>query len=121
MPSPSWENLDAFLVTDDLGGFATWAICTRRDGSEVSAPFRGIFEDPTVDSQTGFFAIDIADARFLCKTTDAAFAQRFDTLLVGPLVNGVIVGGTTWEVKELPQDDGTGMSYIKVVPPTNGS
>lgn len=106
MPSPSWENLDDFLTTDDRGGFATVAVFSLQIGGARRAS--GIFDDATLNTQTGEYEIDIVNPRFLCKYTDVVDVNRFDT---------VTIDGQVWQVVDLPRDDGTGMATVRLAPP----
>lgn len=105
MPSPSWENLDEFLDTDDKGGFAVKALFFSSGGGPTEVV--GIFEDSTFNSQTGEFDMDIANPRFICKASCVAFMNRFDT---------VQVNGCLYQVSNPPLDDGTGMTIVRLAP-----
>jgi hypothetical protein len=105
MPTPTWENLDDFLDTDDNGGFATVAVFTLAVGGTRTAT--GIFDDAMLDGHTGEYDIAISNPRFCCKFADVADVARFDT---------VLIGGTTYEVSDLPLKDGTGMATIRLAP-----
>ncbi len=106
MPSPSWENLDDFLETDDRGGFAKVAVFTLAAGGIRRV--RGIFEDATLNTHTGEYEIDIANPRLGCKAVDVVDVACFDT---------VKIGCTTYQVVDLPMDDGSGWATIRLALP----
>jgi len=140
MPSPSWENLDDFLSTDDAGGFAVWALFTlvgirtnmdTEDGFGIATESgvslqaesggqvvsNGIFEDSTLNTATGEYEVDIVNPRFACKASDVTILQRFDTVMMGVKnVRGAWVGGVAYEVQDRPRDDGTGMTVVYLNP-----
>lgn len=105
MTSPSWENLDVFLQTESAGGFAIVATLQFADGSE-DKPVTGIFDEPYLNAQLGEYEVDDAQPRFTCKSTDVENASRGDALL--------LPDGRKFYVMTYPQQDGTGMSVLKL-------
>lgn len=98
MPSPAWEDLDAFLQLDD---FANSAVIHLQTGE--NRPVNGIFDDPYLGAKLGGFDRDDNHCTFLLKETDCVGVLRRDTLTVN---------GTTFDVMTTPQGDGTGLSII---------
>ncbi len=102
---PSWENLDVFLQTDSLGGFAITAILQFEDGSEDKS-IAGIFDEPYLNAQLGEYEVDDAQPRFTCKSADVLGVKRGDYL--------VLADGQKFFVMSYPQQDGTGMAVLKL-------
>ena len=105
MTSPSWENLDVFLQTDAVGGFAITATIQFADGSD-DKPVTGIFDEPYLNAQFGEYEVDDAQPRFTCKSSDVKGVARGDDLL--------LPDGRKFHVMTYPQQDGTGMSILKL-------
>ena len=105
MTSPSWENLDVFLQTDAVGGFAITATIQFADGSD-DKPVTGIFDEPYLNAQLGEYEVDDAQPRFTCKSSDVKGVARGDDLL--------LLDGRKFHVMTYPQQDGTGMSILKL-------
>ena len=105
MASPSWENLDVFLQTDAVGGFAITATIQFADGSD-DKPVTGIFDEPYLNAQLGEYEVDDAQPRFTCKSSDVKGVARGDDLL--------LPDGRKFHVMTYPQQDGTGMSILKL-------
>jgi hypothetical protein len=122
MPAQSWEDLDDFLVLDASGGFALTAVIAMAS-TGGNRQVSGIFNDPTEDAHTGDFEATFLGPHLLCKATDLAGVQRYDTVTVGAtLVNNVVTGGTLYDLTDNPALDGTGMGVLKLAlpPPTLG-
>lgn len=102
MPSPAWEELDAFLDTDD---FATEAIVTLQGG--VSRPIHGIFDDPYLNAENGEYDFDTARPRLTCKEIDVLGVIRGDTCEID---------GVTYDILSSPHSDGTGMAVLELAP-----
>jgi hypothetical protein len=100
--SPAWENLDAFLQTDD---FATRVIVTLKGGGSLS--FSALFDDPFLDAQLGEYNLETSQPRLTCKLSDVPGVARGDT---------VVVDGTTFDILSAPQSDGAGMAILKLSP-----
>jgi len=98
MPSPDWEDLDAFL---DEGEFADAVTVTREDGVVLS--FSGIYEDQYLDAQLGEYTMDTIRPRVWCKQADVPGVARGDICTVGD---------AAYDVMSAPQGDGTGMAMI---------
>jgi hypothetical protein len=98
MPAPSWDNLDAFLSTDD---FALEVTVTTREG--VSRSIRGIFDEPYMNAQIGEYEADSSDPRLTCKASDVADLRGKDS---------VVIGGRTYYLLTDPQLDGTGFAVL---------
>ena len=105
MTSPSWENLDVFLQTDAVGGFAITATIQLADGSDDKL-VTGIFDEPYLNAQLGEYEVDDAQPRFTCKSSDVKGVARGDDLL--------LPDGRKFHVMTYPQQDGTGMSILKL-------
>jgi hypothetical protein len=100
MPSPAWEDLDAFLQIED---FATTAVFTLLDSSTREVV--GIYDDPYLNAQLGEYQTDTSEPRFTCKEADTAGIQRKCT---------AVIHGRTYDVMSYPQQDGTGMAIIRL-------
>jgi hypothetical protein len=102
MPSPEWENLDAFLSIDD---FACMVVVDRAEGGSIS--FSAIFDDPYLDAQLGEYNLETAQPRLTCKLSDVPGVHRGDT---------VVVDGVTYDILSEPQSDGSGIAVLKLAP-----
>ena len=102
---PSWENLDVFLQTDLVGGFAITATLKFEGGSEDKS-ITGIFDEPYLNAQLGEYEVDDAQPRFTCKSADVVGVKRGDFLL--------LKDGRKFYVMTYPQQDGTGLSILKL-------
>lgn len=101
MPSPSWENLDAFLQLDD---FAVTATITPAEG--VSRSVVGIFDDPYLDAQLGEYRLDTSSPRFQASESALAGIERGD---------GVSIDGIEYLALAAPKPDGTGLATLELV------
>ncbi|MEI4262793.1 head-tail joining protein [Roseovarius sp. D0-M9] len=101
MPSPSWENLDAFLQLDE---FAVTAIVTPAEG--VSRSIVGIFDDPFLDAQLGEYRLDTSAPRFQSTEQALSGIKRGD---------GVTIDGVEYIALGGPKSDGTGMATLELV------
>lgn len=105
MPSPSWENLDVFLQTDRMGGFAsTVSVYLRKTGEDRSIV--GIFDEPYLNAQLGEYEVDDAQPRFTCKASDCVGIREKDRLTLSD--------GRIFYVMHYPQQDGTGLCILKL-------
>jgi hypothetical protein len=98
MPTPAWDDLDAFLAVDE---FAVKATVRLQDGGARMVP--GIFDDPYLNAQLGEYESDTTRPRFTCKEADVIGVLR------GDLVD---INGRTYDVLSSPQPDGTGMALL---------
>ncbi len=105
MPAPSWEDLGEFLDTDEDGGFATRAVFSLASGATLSVT--GIFEDTTLNTHTGEYEIDLANPRLECSFAEVTAVSHFDT---------VLIDGISYQVADLPQNDGSGWGIIRLAP-----
>jgi len=101
MPSPSWENLDAFLQVDE---FAVVATITPAGGA--SRLVNGIFDDPFLDAQLGEYRLDTSVPRFLCSEVALAGVARGDVVEIDA-VQYIALSGA--------KPDGTGMATLELV------
>lgn len=100
MPKPAWDDLDAFLNTDE---FAVAATVRLQDGG--ARLVRGIFDDPFLNAQLGEYELDTTRPRLLCKEADVIGVGR------GDLVD---IQGRTYDVLTTAQPDGTGMALLEL-------
>lgn len=100
MPTPAWDDLDAFVSEDDFGVKAT--IRLQDGGVRVVA---GIFDDPYLNAQLGEYELDVSRPRFTCKEADVIGVLRGDI---------VDIGGRTFDVLTTAQPDGTGMATLEL-------
>lgn len=98
MPSPAWDNLDAFLQVDD---FAIEATVTPQGG--VSRVITGIFDDPYLNTQIGEYEADASQPRLNCKAADVADLDARDA---------VEIDGQRYLMLTGPQFDGTGFAVL---------
>lgn len=100
MPTPAWDDLDAFVSTDD---FAIAATVRLQDGG--TRIVRGIFDDPYLNAQLGEYELDTSRPRLTCKEADVIGVLRGDR---------VDIGGKTYDVLTSAQADGTGMAVLEL-------
>lgn len=101
MPSPAWENLDAFLQVDE---FAVTATITLAGGAVRSV--NGIFDDPYLDAQLGEYRLDTSSPRLQASEAKLAGVQRGDA---------VVIDGVDYLALAVPKSDGTGMATLELV------
>lgn len=101
MPTPSWDDLDAFLRTDE---FAVTVTVRPQDGP--ARQVAGIFDEPYLNAQLGEYEADTVRPRLVCKAADVAGLVRGDM---------VDIDGVTYDVLTSPQPDGTGMATLELV------
>ncbi|MCD9147815.1 head-tail joining protein [Pseudophaeobacter flagellatus] len=100
MPSPAWDNLDAFLQADD---FAIEATVTPQGG--VARGVSGIFDEPYLNTQIGEYEADASQPRLNCKAVDVADLRAKDTVEIEGQVYHLLTG---------PQFDGTGFAVLSL-------
>ena len=103
MAHPDWEDISAFF---ELEEFATTASITR--GSEKVADVLGIFDDPSQMATLGEFEFDGPGPRFACREDEVSQVLRGDT---------AVIEGSTFDVLEEPQLDGTGIATLILAVP----
>ena len=101
MPSPSWENLDAFMSLDE---FALTAIVWVSEG--VSREVVGIFDDAYFDAQLGEYRLDTSSPRLQSRASSLAGIVRG---------NLITIEGAEYLALGVPQFDGTGMATVELV------
>lgn len=101
MPAPAWENLDDFLSTDDFAVLATFT----RAGGQVIPNVRGIFDDPTMNAETGEYDVAASQPRFTCAYTPVAALKKNDACMID---------GIAYLLDHDPHPDGTGMAVIEL-------
>lgn len=102
MPAPSWEDLDAFLSTDD---FAVEAIFIPSETGVPRAPVRVIFDEPYLNAETGEYDMASGEPRATCKESDIAGIRKNDAC---------DIGGVRFLLDHDPYPDGTGMACVKL-------
>lgn len=102
MPTPAWDDLEAFLSADE---FAVKATVRLQDGG--ARVVLGIFDDPYLNAQLGEYEVDTTRPRFTCKEADVIGLAR------GDLVD---INGRTYDVLSGAQPDGTGMALLELAP-----
>jgi hypothetical protein len=104
MPAqPSWDDLDAFLDTDD---FASLATITLASGT-VLPDIAGVFEEPGMSAALGTFEMDTTRPTFMCKWADVSAVRRGDLL---------VVEGGNYEAHKTPVRLGDGMAVVTLEP-----
>lgn len=101
MASPSWENLDDFLATDEDGGFATPAIIHFQDGTQKTVQV--IYDEPYFNAQLGEYDVDSSQPRVTGKSSDLVKVRRGDRFQIQ---------GQNYEALTSHQPDGTGMAVV---------
>lgn len=102
MPSPAWEDLNAFFDVDD---FATVATFTSASG-QVTRLVRGIFDEPYFDKQLGEYVQDAGDPRLTCKESDAYGLKKHDACKIASMPDA------EYAILHDPKFDGTGTCVI---------
>jgi hypothetical protein len=104
MTTPAWDDLDAFVDTDD---FAVAATVTLQGGQTRTV--NGIYEGPYVKAILGRDTeYDTERPTFHCKASDVAGIQRGDGI--------AIPGQGNFGVLTHPQPDGNGMAVLELAP-----
>ncbi len=98
MPSPVWDDPDAFLKLDD---FAVKATVTPQEG--VSREITGIFDDPTQTFALGEYEREAELPNFTCRESDVADLSKRDLC---------VIDGTAWHLAKSPMKDGTGFAVL---------
>lgn len=102
MPTPSWDNLGAFLQPGDFAVTAT--ITLQAGGTRL---VQGIYDDPYLNADLGEYDADLSEPRFTCKLADVVGVKRGDSLTIAGEAG-------TFDVLREPQGDGTGMAVLKL-------
>lgn len=102
MPSPAWDDLDAFVDADD---FAVPAVIVA---SGVTRRVNVIFDDPYLDAQVGEYDHTTSEPRATAKETDVVGVRRGDTLTINRHL---------WDILDVPRPDGTGFAVIRLANP----
>jgi hypothetical protein len=100
MPTPAWDDLDAFVSTDD---FAVQIILQMQDGTTRS--FAGIFDEPYLNAQLGEYEADTSRPRVACKEADVLGVTRGDR---------ITLDGKIYDVLSAPHIDGTGFASLEL-------
>ena len=106
MLQPGWEDLGAYLNTDE---FAVTAVLHPQDDEPRSIV--GIFDEPFMDAELGEYRMDQIAPRFLCRADQVADVQRGDVLEVQ---------GRMLDILAAPQADGTGMATLRMAARRSG-
>lgn len=101
MPTPDWDDLDAFVDTDDFA-----VLCTVTPQEGPPRQIKGIFDEPYFNAQIGEYETDSSRPRLHCKEADVAGLKREDSVNVPSEGNFTIMG--------YPQRDGTGMAVLEL-------
>ena len=99
MPAPAWEDLSAFLSVDD---FATLASFTTKSGQTIPG-VPGIFDDPTMNVESGEYDMASSQPRFTCAYAPVAALKKNDEC---------VIDGVTYLLDHDPHPDGTGMAVL---------
>lgn len=102
MPTPSWDDLDAFVSPDD---FAVPIVLTMQSGTVRNFP--GIYDDPYLNAQLGEYEADTTRPRVTCKEAHVVGVTRGDSLTVA---------GKAFDVLSAPHVDGTGFAWLELAP-----
>lgn len=101
MPAPAWEDLSAFLDPAEFGCLATFT----RAGGQVIPDVPGIFDDPTMNAESGEYDLASSEPRFTCEHVRVASLKKNDA---------VTIGGVAYLLDHDPHPDGTGMAVLKL-------
>lgn len=103
MTTPAWDDLDAFVDTDD---FAVSATVTLRAGG--TKPVNGIYEGPYMNAQLADTERDTTASTFTAKASALVGIGRGDTIAVP--------GEGTFSVLTNPQPTGDGFAVLELAP-----
>lgn len=103
MPTAPFDDLDAFLSTEE---FAVSATIRLQDGG--TRVITGIFDDPYLNAELGEYEADTSRPRLTCKEVDVVGVGRGDF---------VEINGETFDVMTSAQPDGTGMALLELARP----
>jgi hypothetical protein len=99
---PAWEDLSAFLDTDD---FAVTATFIHIQTGQFFYGVPGIFDDPTANAEAGGFDLAGTSPTFLCAADRVAALKKYDV---------AIIGGVNYRLDHDPHPDGTGMARLNL-------
>jgi hypothetical protein len=111
MSAPVWEDLNAFLSTDDFADLATFipSAGTPRD------PVPVIFDDSHCNAEAGEVDVVAGESSMFCKASDAAGIRKDDVCVVSKkLPNGTLQEIGRFLLDHDPYPDGTGMVVVKL-------
>ena len=97
---PAWEDLSAFLDTDDFAVMATFT----RTGGQVIPSVPGIYDGPTENAKAGGFDLAGTSPTFLCEYARVSTLKKNDA--------AVIAGIGAFLLDHDPHPDGTGMATL---------
>ena len=98
MPGPDWEDLGAFLSTDD---FAVPATIYPRDGAARAVLV--IFDDPSVGAEVNGYDVETVGPKIEGRAADFACLRRGDE---------IEIAGRRYVLESGPRDDGTGWATV---------
>lgn len=111
MPTPAWDDLDAFLSTDD---FAVTA------APENGPSFSLIIEEQYFSAELGTYDMNTASPWGTAKASDVASLKKRDRITLTQAVGGQPVPcGVFWLTHD-PEPDGTGMAVLRLSRSVNG-
>lgn len=103
MTAPAWDDLDAFVDTDD---FAVSATVTPRSGR--ARQVRGLYDGPYLHARLADTDRDTTQPTFTAKATDLVGIGRGDGIS--------IPGAGMFGILTQPQPDGNGMAVLELAP-----
>ncbi len=112
MPAPAWEDLTAFLSTDD---FAILATFTRANG-QVIPDVPGIFDEAVMNVEAGEYDMAAGSPRFTCAHAPVAALKKNDAATVYQVdARGAkVLPGVAYLLDHDPHPDGTGMALLQL-------
>lgn len=108
MPTPAWDDLDAFVSTDDFAVTAT---------PETGKPFAIILEEQFFSAELGTYDMATASPWGTSKASDVALLKKRDRIA---LTQGGVPCGIFW-LRHDPEPDGTGMAILRLSRSQNGT
>jgi len=99
VPAYAWENPVDFLSTDEFAFTATFS----RGGNVLAKDVPGIFDDPTLNAESGEYDMNSSAPRFTCAYDRVRMLKKNDE---------VVIDGATYLLDHDPHSDGTGFAQI---------
>jgi hypothetical protein len=99
VPALAWEDPADFLSTDEFATTATFS----RGGKVIARDVPGIFDDPTMNVETGEYDMNSSAPRFTCALSRVGMLKKNDEAMID---------GAAYLLDHDPHKDGTGWAVL---------